>query len=424
MEGDLLPGYIVGEGVARLVGEHVHIPGGAVEVGEDEGVAVVRQAGAVAAGGFALFGQHVEQLVFEHEVDKGSGLGGELLVHLLAGGQNLLWGALGHGGAVFEFQGVVVELKIGDAQAPGLPVLQLFGEGHQVPYHRVPEGGDVLRGVAVPALAQEAQLHEVLEAQLPGLFRAVLHQLVVEVVELLPVLVEEGALGLQSRPASGPVGALLVGPQLGHGDGLPLEGDLGAGVELLVLVLQPVFLLHQGDNLRGEGLELQLHVEEQQAAQLLFQLFAEGGAEQCFLEGLELLLEQGGLLVVIVVFRLVEGVPGVHGVADGAQGGLGAHVGEELLGLAVEGSLLLGAGGVLDLPGQGVQFLEDCLVVRAGVGKLGKFQSDVTSLSLAAVGNSRAGPPLPGPLRGPGRPSRPFPWKRAGWGSSVSRRGG
>ena len=189
--------------------------------------------------------------------------------------------------------------------------------------------------------------------------------------------------------------------------------------------MQPVFLLHQGDNLRGEGLELQLHVEEQQAAQLLFQLFAEGGAEQGFLEGLELFLEQGGLLVVIVVFRLVEGVPGVHGVADGAQGGLGAHVGEKLLGLEVEGCLLLGAGGVLDLLGQGVQFLEDVLVVRAGVGKLGKFQSDVTSLSLAAVGNSRAGPPLRGPLQGPRRPQPAlFPWKRAGWGSSVSRPGG
>ena len=70
----VLHGHIGLEGVARLVGEHVHIAGGAVEVGEHKG-AVAGNGFAVAALGLARAGQHVEGLPLEHIVDEAGRLG-------------------------------------------------------------------------------------------------------------------------------------------------------------------------------------------------------------------------------------------------------------------------------------------------------------------------------------------------------------
>ena len=67
-------GHVGLEGVARLVGEHVHIARSAVEVGEHER-AVAGNGLAVAALGLARTGQHVKGLPLEHIVDEAGGFG-------------------------------------------------------------------------------------------------------------------------------------------------------------------------------------------------------------------------------------------------------------------------------------------------------------------------------------------------------------
>ena len=83
-QGDPVPVQVGGKGVARLVGDHLHIPLGAVEVGKDEGNAIVRQAGAVAAALFALGGQHIQQLSLQHGAEEGAGLRGQFVIELAA----------------------------------------------------------------------------------------------------------------------------------------------------------------------------------------------------------------------------------------------------------------------------------------------------------------------------------------------------
>ena len=72
---------------------------------------------------------------------------------------------------------------------------------------------------AVAAQAVVAQGDIVLIAHGAALGGAVFHQLVVELVQLLPALLEPPAPDLVSGLAHGPVGVLQEGPQLGQGEG-------------------------------------------------------------------------------------------------------------------------------------------------------------------------------------------------------------
>ena len=100
---------VVGKGVAGLVGHHVHIPGGAVEIGQDEGLMIGREAGAVPAAPLVLPGLHVEGLGLQHEVDELPCLLAHAVVHGFGRGENRLFSALGGGIALGEDQVIVIE---------------------------------------------------------------------------------------------------------------------------------------------------------------------------------------------------------------------------------------------------------------------------------------------------------------------------
>ena len=148
----------VGEGVARLVGQHVDVACGAVPVGKDEGDMVKRQAGAVAAHRLALLGEDVEQVVVEHHPDKLGGLGRHLGVHLLAGLHQLVRGTVRQRIAVREEVGVVVDLHPFDADALGLAGLDFVVDRHNLLDHLAAEVGDLLGAIAVACLQQVGHL--------------------------------------------------------------------------------------------------------------------------------------------------------------------------------------------------------------------------------------------------------------------------
>ena len=269
------------------------------------------------------------------------------MVHPSAGGHYFLGGALGLGGAALEHKGVVVELEVVYSKALGLTGLDLDGQRHQVPDHLAAEAAKVLGGIAVAAHADKAQGHVVFKAQLFSLFCAVFHQLIVQLVKLLPVLVKEAALSLYCRLAHRAVRVLLIGPQLGDGDGLAHKLDAGAGVQLLILSAKPVFLLQERDNFRGKGLELQLYIRKQQRSQLLLKLPAEGRGHQNLVKGLHLFGNQRVLSVEILLLLLIELIPGVHGIADGTDAGKGVKTGHQLILRVEDFQLGLGVGCVL-----------------------------------------------------------------------------
>ncbi len=74
--------------MAGLVGHHVHVARGAVEVRQDEGLLVQIERSAVAASPFVLAGVHVESLRVHHHIDEAAGLLAHGVVHFLCGFEN------------------------------------------------------------------------------------------------------------------------------------------------------------------------------------------------------------------------------------------------------------------------------------------------------------------------------------------------
>ena len=372
--GDALAVGPVGKGVTGLVGHHLHIVLGAVEVGKDEGHLILAQAGAVAAALLALGAQHVQQLVVQHGAEELLGLGGQLTVELHALGQNVVRGTHGAGIAGPELQRQIGKAQgIALAQTLRLTAADLVGHRHQILLYGGAELLHVLLGVAVTVHAVVAQGGVALIAHLPAHAVAQVYQLVVQLIQLRRVLHGPLGVSLPRRQTARIVGIALQRRQLGQGVGLALEGDLSGGQQLLVCLHQVVLLLHLGDDLRRKALAGDLSVDEHQVAILCGELRTELGLQHSRLPRLLILLQLRAEGVPELLLLIVEGVTGVDGVADGCQCGLGLH-GQRRLLLLQEGrlGLLIGAG-VLQPLRQLRQLLFHCLRVGAGVGHFGKL---------------------------------------------------
>ena len=315
------------EGMAGLMGDHLHIMLGAVEVGEDEGNLIVRDAGAVAAGALALGGEDVQQLPVQHGTEELPRLRGELAVELHALGQDLIRAACGAGIAGAELQGVVGKAHgIGLAKTLRLAAVDAVRHRDQILHDGGAELLHVFLPVAVAAHAVVAERGVALVAQLPSHLVPELHQLVIEAVQRRLVVLVPPALGLPGGETAGIVRIGLEGAQLGEGVDPALKGDLGGSQQFFIGLGQLVLPLELGDDFGREGLELHLRVGEQDLAVLGGEVRAEGALQHGFrpflLDGLELRKKVvPELLLAVVVF-----VPGVDGVADAGKGRGGVDV--------------------------------------------------------------------------------------------------
>ena len=323
---------VVGESVARLVRQNVHVARGAVEVREDERHLVRRDAGAVAAGRLAGLGQNVKELAVKHGVYELGRFRAQLVVHPLAGRQDFIGRALGLGVAVGKEHQIVVVVHLLHAKALLLVALDGGHDGHHVVRDLLAEGLDLRLAIAVAAQTVVAQLDVVLMAQRTRLRVAALDELGVQFVELLPMLVKESALGLKRLAAGGAVGALFIRPQLRQRQLFAAEVGHRAGIELLIAGGQLVFLLHQLHDFGLKGAHGNLGVRKQQLAVAGLQLRAELRAQQRQTHALYLLLQQRANLVAVLVFLVIELVAGIDGVA---------HIGQRHVRLHVAGQRLI-----------------------------------------------------------------------------------
>ena len=70
--------------------------------------------------------------------------------------------------------------------------MKLLHKGDEILLYLLPEGFHRILIIAVASHAVIAQLHIVLITHFPGLLRAVFHQLVIDIVQLLLMLQKEG----------------------------------------------------------------------------------------------------------------------------------------------------------------------------------------------------------------------------------------
>ena len=326
LHGDPVTVEIAGKGVARLMGDDLHISLGPVEIGKYKGDVVIGDGGAVASAGLPLGGKDVHQFVFQHGAKELTGLRRKLIVKLLSLGQDVVRRADRARVAAAEVQrGVREGQRVSLAQALRLLAHDRVGDGHQVFPHGGAELLDILLGPAVALHAVIAQLRIAAVAELSAHLIAQTRQLVVDAVKLGLVVLEPPALGLPRRETARVVRIGLEGLELRERIDPTLEGDLRRGDQLAVLGGQLVFLLHVLDDLRREGLPLDLGVAQQQIAVFRLKIRAEGRGEHRVDPGLLVLLHLGADLVPELDLAVVELVAGVDRMAHIGQRRRGVH---------------------------------------------------------------------------------------------------
>ena len=366
-------GHIALKGVAALVGQHVHIAGGVVPVGKNEGGLVAGQAGHIAAGHLAGAALHIEQLVVLHKVDELGGFRAKLMVHGAGGIHTGFVAGNGLGIAVLEHDGQIGEGGAGNAGAlctHGHHLLQL---GHHIVCHLIAEFPDLFRAVADAVHAHIGKLTVVVIAHHPGLCIQVLHDLAVQLVQLGTVGVKITGLGLVGGAAHGRVQILLVRAQLRDGELFAVQFHQCAAVDLLVAAHQSIELL------------LQLHGAVIHAQNGILHTGHTGGAE-FFGQGIHMRVRKesaadlyagvghgGAVGIKEVLLSLPVFIAGVAGVVDvgKVRGGVVLCKGFALLIIEPDKGIAVRCGsglcGQLFAPGQ------QGTDVRAGIGHFVEF---------------------------------------------------
>ena len=296
------------------------------------------------------------------------------MVHRFGRCEDLLLAA-GLGVAAGDDHAVVVELVFVDAEPLGVLGAQSCHHGDNVFDHVLAEDGNLLLVVAEAAHAVIAQLDKVLIAHLFGHPVAHMHHPVEDVVQLRLVGLQTPAQDLKALPAGVPVRVLGVFHQHCAGERFAAELKFHAGHQLGVLADKLVLLNHLLHDLLAHGFAADFHGAEQNRGEGLFKLGAERRVEQRALVFHDVIAHLGADFVVIIVFRHIEFICCVDGIAHVGQGGVGVILEVGLQIILSRGEDLLNAVRAADAGDHVLHHSLDLFERYASVGKLGNFHA-------------------------------------------------
>ena len=263
--------------MTTLMRDDVHITAGTVKVSEDKRCMVERQIGHVTASFLGLAAQYVKQLVLHHEIKKFRSLRGQLTVHLLACCHDLFRGAGGRRVAVLEIYLLVDIAELLQTQTLSSAVMQFFREGYKILFDLLTESLYLVLTIAVTIHTVIAQFQIILVTHGSGLCGTVLHQFVVNGIQLLLIFPEKVTHFLPCLSADIAVAIHQIGPQQGQVQFLAVKVDLGTGNQFIIFHSQGVLFLHQRDQRLAHRLLCQLHILECYRTDLLLQISSVGG---------------------------------------------------------------------------------------------------------------------------------------------------
>ena len=378
-------GHIALKGMAALVGQHIHVGGGVVPVGKDEGSLVGGQAGHIAAGHLAGTAFDVEQLVVLHEVDERGGLRAQLMVHGAGGGHPGVVALDGPGVAVPEGDRQVGEGQVLDAGALFAQLDDLFQLGDHIVGHLVAELPDLFRAVADAVHPHVGKLTVIVVAQDLCLLVQVLDDLGVQLVQFGAVGVEVTGLGLVGGAADGGVQIFLIRAKLGNGQLLAVELDQCTAVDLLVLADQRVVLLLEVDGAVIHAQHGVLHAGHAGGAEGIGQGIDVGVGQEGPADLHAGVLHGGAVGIEEVLLSLPGGIAGVAGVVDGSQVGGGVVIGKCTALLVVDRDQRFAGGSGFGFGGQLFATGQQRVDVRAGVSHLTEFHKRIRPFCIKFV---------------------------------------
>ena len=307
------------EGMPALMGDHIHVAAGAVEIGEDERRPVIRQIGHIAACLLGFPAEHIEQLVLAHKVHERSGLRRERAVHLPSGSQNLLRRADRSRIALLKIDAFVDVAQPVQTESSPAGLMNPLREGHKILLHLLPEGGHLVAAVAVSPHPRVAQRQIGIVPHRLALLRAAPDQPVVDLLDLLLIRGIEGGHTVPRRLTDRPVRTAQIRRHQRKIQRLPVPLDLRGSEQLVVAGLKCIFLLHEGNDLRIHRLHRQLHVPDRHRPDPFLHVSAVRRRVQCLLILCHQVLEDRSELIVVILLLCVKCIRHIDIVPDLSQ---------------------------------------------------------------------------------------------------------
>ena len=361
------------ERVAGLVGQHIDVRRGAVEIGKDERRLIRGQRGAVAAEVLARPRFEVEQRMLRHEVEEFLRLRGKRAVHFGRGAQHVVLSADRVRVAAREHEAFVVIPELVDAEPLGLRLKHAGDRRRDDRADLLAELFNVLRRIIEPLAVAVGQRRVALEAELFRHGRAHRDELVVNRVELC------GSVRIKRRPLFKGLAALravrafhvLQEPVEVAGFAAELRfagrGRLRVGDRKLRFadeIANDARILHE---------EAVLQQPDEMRAVLAFKIRAERAVHDRFGEGLRHRDQRRQVFVEVRDLGVVKRVGRIHCVADARDGLRRAELRFERLRLPERlARLRVGLRAAERFPKRLV-LLDRRRDVRARVGQLAEF---------------------------------------------------
>ena len=304
------------------------------------------------------------------------------MIHAAAGGKDLLRRAVRPRVPIREHKNIVIKFQPIHTDSLFLDPLDLFYHRDKIRRDLIAEGGDVAAVIAVSAKSVIAEADISFIAERSRLRRAVFHKLVIERIQRLPMGIEAFPLRRICRLSDCTVSALLVRRKLCQRQGLSVELYRHGRVKRLIFGRERIFLLDKADDLRLEGTCRDLKIPEKQLAEMCAKLRTKRRRKQLFLDRLSLFLHQRCVFIHEVVFRRIELVPRIDGMAHGSERGHSRKMLSQSVRLLISGNLLLRRFRIRKLLQDLVKFRKRFFHIRTFIWHFRKFH--ISSLKTAA----------------------------------------
>ena len=190
------------EGVARLVGDDIHISGSAVEVGENEGLLKFRKFRAVAAAPFIFAAVHIKGIVFQHHVDKLRSFVAHGVVHLPCGSKDFSFSERS-GVAARNHNAVIIEHIVFDSETLRILHAQAGHHRYHVTQDVFTEDTNLFLIITEPAHTVIAELDKVAVTHLFCHAVTYVDHTVIDAVKLCLMCFQTAAENLKAFPRPG-----------------------------------------------------------------------------------------------------------------------------------------------------------------------------------------------------------------------------
>ena len=192
LENRILRREIPLKSVSAFVCNHINIPCRSVEIRENKRHPIIRKHIHIASRALILSSQHIEELHFPHLPHELCRFRRKRGIHLLAGLHNLFRCSVWLRISFREEDVLIIVVEVRQPESLSSLFLEFFHKGNQIPFHLEAKIRNILLIVTIANHSGIAKFGKIRIAQKSSLLRPILHECIIEGIQLFSMLLKEG----------------------------------------------------------------------------------------------------------------------------------------------------------------------------------------------------------------------------------------